>query len=867
MAFELSQPLWLLLLPPLCAAVYLMARRWPACSRTARLSHALHQALVVLMVLALSGASVLSPAQDKAVWLVVDASGSMPETSALVQKALDSLEKGAQAGVIVYGENAMVEVPLTAFPVFSGVQTAVSTSASNLGQALQLAGALLPSDVSGGIGVISDGLVDPVSAADLQARGIAVNTLQVPSRVQADAQVTQVALPSTAYQGQQLSLTVTIHSTAEGDATLLLLENGTAAASRQVTLRRGENTFVFQVDASSAGVVTYEAQVLFPGDENSRNDRLGAYAAISGPPAVLLAEGRTGQGAELCKMLEASGMAVTTVSAAALPAASADYMAWQAIALVNVDADTLTEAQTSALVAAARELGRGVAVFGGDSSYALGGYRGSALEDMLPVTIDVKNKLNLPSTALVLVIDKSGSMTSGQYGVTRLDVAKEAACRALEVLTRQDTAGVIAFDDHGKWALPMTPVTDLAAMQEQVGSIRPGGGTAFYTPLAMALDALANTQAQHKHVIFLTDGESGDQGYERLVEEMARQDITLTAVAIGTGADIATMLRLAELGGGRAYAAAEFDNVPKIFTKETLIAAQTYVQNRTFTPVVTDESMTDFPGFPQLAGYLTTTEKPLATVSLASDREEPILAWWQYGAGRVACWTSDVQGGWSSAFLQWDSAAAFFGGIISHVLPAWNQNGDLAFQDGMLTYTAPNAAENASVQVRILAPDGQSSTLTLEQVSPTAFTAPWSSTAPGAYAMQVISGDTTLLEGGAVLPYAREYDLRATDRGALESLSRDTGGQAVADPAALMAFPPSAARARHSLTPVLTGLALLLLLADIAQRRLDWEQTLAGHAEKVPPPRPKRKKPASSRPDPGQTTRQLWENLQNRKRL
>lgn len=866
MALELSRPFWLLLLIPACAGVYFMARRWPAAGIKARLSHIVHQMLVVLTVLAISGISVLAPAQEKAVWLVVDASGSMPDAVALAQQALDGLEEGTRAGVIVYGKNAMVELPLGEKPAFSGVQTAVDSSASDLNQALQLAGALLPGEVSGGIGVISDGLIDPVQAADLQARGIAVNTLQAAKEKIPDAQVTQVDLPSTAYQGQQFSMTAVVHSTAEGQAQLLLLENGTAAATQQVSLHRGENTFVFPAAAAASGVVTYEVQVQLPEDKNSRNDRLGAYMAVSGPPSVLLAEGGSGQGAELRKMLEASGMQVTLMPAASLPAASADYMTWQAIALVNVDADTLTQGQTAALMAAARELGRGVAVFGGDSSYALGGYRGSQLETMLPVTIDVKNKLNLPSTALVLVIDKSGSMTSGQYGVTRLDVAKEAACRAIEVLTEKDTAGVIAFDDHGKWALPMTQVTDIAAMQEQVGTIRPGGGTAFYTPLAMALDALESTSAQHKHVIFLTDGESGDQGYEQLVEQMAQQGITLTAVAIGAGADTRTMLRLAELGGGRAYAAAEFDNVPKIFTKETLLAAETFVQNRTFTPVITDGSMTDFSGFPQLAGYLTTTEKPLATVSLASDREEPILAWWQYGASRVACWTSDVQGAWSSAFLQWGSAAEFFSGIISHVLPAWNQQGDLSLQEGILTYTAANSMESASLEARVLAPDGQTITLPMEQTGAAAFTAPWDSTEPGAYAVQIASEGQTLLEGGAVLPYAREYDLRVSDRGALAALSQSTGGQAVDDPAALLSFPHGSARTRRPLTPVLMLLALLLLLADIAQRRLNRCKALPAPAPKARTPKARPEKKKTQQPA-GQTAQQLWESMQKKKRL
>lgn len=860
--------MWLLLIPVCTAALWLVAKRWPSRSLKARISHGLHQAVALLAVLALAGASVPSPAQSKAVWLVVDASDSMAgqNTVSLAQQALSAVEEG-RAGVIAFGERAMVETPLSEQATFSGVQTAVEPSASNLEEALQLAMALLPGDCAGGVAVISDGLVEPVNLDKLQG-GVAVNALQTQTEKQKDAQVTQVQMPSTAYQGQQLTMTVTVHSTAEGPARMLLLANGSTSAVQEVVLRRGENTFAFQTDAQHSGVVTYEAQVALDGDENSRNDKMGAAIAVTGAPAVLLVEGKGGEGAELRKMLEASGMAVETVSASALPSQAADYMAWHAFALVNVDADSLTDAQSTAMVAAVRELGRGAAVFGGDSSYALGNYRGSVLEGMLPVTIDVKNKLELPSTALVLAIDKSGSMTSGQYGVTRLEVAKEAACRAVEVLTEQDMAGVIAFDDTGKWALPLTKVTDVAAMQEQIGTIRPGGGTAFYSPLAMALDALQGVEAQHKHVIFLTDGQSGDQGYDQLAQEMSQQGITLTGVAVGSGADAQAVLRLSELGGGRAYLVGEFDNVPKIFTKETLLAAGAYVQNRNFTPRIADTSMTNFPGFPQLTGYLATTEKPLATVSLISDREDPILAWWQYGAGRVACWTSDVHGAWSSAFLQWKDATAFFSGIVSHVLPAWNQQGEMSLEDGVLTYTAPQMTENTMVEARVLMPTGEAASIPLEQVSANAYAAAWNHTEPGAYAVQIVADGETVLEGGAVIPYAKEYDLRTTDQGALNALSQATGGKAVTDPKELLSFPQTNMRVHQPLMPGLVLLMLALLLADIAQRRLNWEKTLPQGSHRKPHQRPQPDKPKPKGNDqPGQTAQQLWDNLQNRKRL
>lgn len=873
---------WLLtLILPCTLFVLWVARRRPSKSIKGKLSLVLRCVLIVLLCMALAGAGVTGKSGKKAAWILVDASASMQDMQAeatdSVQRALSAAADGRQVGVIAFGKDAMVELPPGSANVYGGISTAIDASASDLSQALALASALLSDDADGGIAVISDGLTDDVDSGLLQSRGIAVNSYQLAAQERSDAQISAVEAPAAAYQGQSIAVTVTVDSTVAAQATLLLSANRSVIASKQVSLRKGENSFVFRDVASQIGVAAYEAQVVLSGDGVAKNDKAGAYCAVSGAPSVLLVEGQSGAGGEMKKLLTAAGMQVEVVSPAMLPHGAAELREKQAVALVNVDADSLDDSQITALGTAVKEFGVGLSVFGGDSSYALGNYRGSALEEMLPVTIDVKNKMELPSTALMIVIDKSGSMTDGQYGVSRLDVAKEAACRSLEVLTEQDQAGVIAFDEAGKWVVPLERIADVSEMQAQIGSIRAGGGTAFYTPLKMAYEALDGVQARHKHIIFLTDGESADTGYQDLVERMAEKNITLTTVAVGSGANVTDLSKLAELGGGRAYAAGEFDNVPKIFTKETMRIAGTYVQNRSFTPIVTDASLTDFSGFPTLDGYLAVTEKPLATVSLVSDREDPILAWWQYGAGRVLCWTSDVQGAWSQSFLAWEQATTFFGGLVVHVLPNYAQSGEMSLQDGTLRYIAEQGAENAQVTAQLLLPDGTLQSLTLEQLTPTIFEASVDTEQTGAYAVQIemrVGGEVTAkLDGGAVVSYADEYDLRAEDRGVLVQLSADTGGKSVASPEELLSFPESAARSRHSLQTFLLCSTLILLLADIAQSRLNWERMLPKPAseQKEAPKEPKaakaRVKRQKAQPRQPAASEQLWQNLQKKQRM
>ena len=890
----------LLLLPAFIVLLWLIARRaHPAPTLRHRFTLALRCLLTCLCVLTLSVPSILIPGGHSAAWLLVDASDSaralQEEINQSVRTALENKNDNLDVGVIAFGGNAMVETPLSAHPVYAGVRTAVDPQDTRLGDALTLAGVLLPSDAGGRIAVLSDGLTEDISAAAkaLSQRGIAVDVMPFSPQTVPDAQVTQVLLPPSAFEGQAFSVTVQVDAAMDTSGTLVLYQNRTPVDTREVTLRKGENTFVFRDIAQTAGVVTYEARLLAGGDERSQNDSLGGYLYVEGAPQLLLVEGRLGEGSEMAKMLTAAGMRYETILPAQLPYAAEGLRPYDAAILVNVDHDSADEAQWQALSDAVRALGRGLVVIGGDSSYALGGYRGTELEDMLPVTIDVRSKLDMPSLALMLVIDKSGSMTEGMFGTTRLELAKEAAMRACEVLTENDQVGVIAFDDAAKWVVPLQSVTDLAAIQSQIGTIRPGGGTAFYTALYESTYALIQSDAAQKHIIFLTDGEAGDSGYEGLVDVMRDNDITLTTVAVGSGANQQVLGRLAARGGGRAYAADEFDNLPKIFTKETYLVSGSYVQNRAFTPVVAHDSvLTDFAGFPQMTGYLATSEKGLSTVELMSDREDPILAWWQHGAGKVLCFTGDSRGAWTSELLAWSDAAAFYGGMAAFVLPSAQRNGELTAEkaDGSLhiSYAAPQRESELDTKVIALLPDGTQVETALVETAQGVYTGALAADQQGAYALRVEQRDADgelvrVMEGGTVAGYSREYDLRLTaEAGTLQSLAALTGGQVITDASQLLRQGGAGAYRRIELTQGLLWALLAMMVIDIAVRRLGWDvqlekwwQKRAGRPEKekaapaAPKARPQsRRKPAeAAKAAPSDTAQRLLEQQKKKKIL
>ena len=356
MSLEFLRPGMLLLLPACMAAVWFLRRK------NRRISLTLRSLLCLLCVLALSAPSARIAGGNSAVWILTDASDSarvhQEAMTQAIRKAIDSKNASVDAGVISFGGNAMVEAPLSADPAYHGVRTAVDAQATDLGKALSLAGALLPSDAGGRIAVLSDGLTEDVSsqAKALAARGIPVDVLPFAPEQAPDAQVSAVTLPSSAYAGQAFSVTVQVDARLDTAAPLVLYQNRTPVDTRSVQLRKGENTFVFRDVAATSGTVTYEARLVAQGDERSQNDSLGAYIRIEGTPRLLLVEGSPGEGSEMAAMLSAAAMDYDTILPFQLPAAAEQLQRAEQLALSAGSSETMLTPLYAMLEQCFREL-------------------------------------------------------------------------------------------------------------------------------------------------------------------------------------------------------------------------------------------------------------------------------------------------------------------------------------------------------------------------------------------------------------------------------------------------------------------------------------------------------------------------------
>ncbi len=150
---------------------------------------------------------------------------------------------------------------------------------------------------------------------------------------------------------------------------------------------------------------------------------------------------------------------------------------------------------------------------------------------------------------VVFVIDNSGSM--GGPSITQ---AKASLLYALARLKPEDRFNVIRFDD-GMDILYPEPVAasadHVAAAKIFVGNLEAQGGTEMIPPLKAALvDAHPEDQSFLRQVIFLTDGDIGNEDeFFRLVGERAGRS-RIFMVGIGSAPNSHLMTRASELGRG-----------------------------------------------------------------------------------------------------------------------------------------------------------------------------------------------------------------------------------------------------------------------------------------------------------------------------
>jgi hypothetical protein len=125
---------------------------------------------------------------------------------------------------------------------------------------------------------------------------------------------------------------------------------------------------------------------------------------------------------------------------------------------------------------------------------------------------------------------------------------------------------------------------------------------------------------------------------------------------------VAFLEQLATISSGRFYFTNDMFTLPQIFAQESAVVQRHYITEETFAPVVKQPEplLSGITKLPELDGYVATSAKTFATVSLTSHRDDPVLAFWRHGLGQTVAYTSDPVGAWGAKWRAWTEWERFW---------------------------------------------------------------------------------------------------------------------------------------------------------------------------------------------------------------
>ena len=477
-----------------------------------------------------------------------------------------------------------------------------------------------------------------------------------------------------------------------------------------------------------------------------------------------------------------------------------------------------------------KDMGGGFIMLGGDTGFGTGEFLKTPIEKALPVYMDIPSTLNLSGICIVLIIDKSSSMATTYQQKSKLAMANIAAFSTVELLNPVDMVGIVAFDTEYRWIVPITRNKDRKEIARQLTSLKEEGGTDLYPALKDVFKELYQQKVTKKHIIILSDGVTEEADFKTLVQTMKENQISVSTVAVGSGADVNLMKDIAQWGGGRGYYTDNPQLIPRIFTDETKIVSKKLVIEKTLQPTVTmnGELLAGIPhdSLPLVHGHLLTYPKPWGDVLIKTE-EGPLLVTGQYGLGRSVIFTSDLAERWGKEWIQWDGYEKFLTQMVK-----WAQRKETPRRytampgkkgdQGIFTLDVTNEQHrfinNLTLRIKVLTPQKKSMEIPMDQTAPGRYRAMFPAKEIGEYYITLFDdnpkGTVHSEVFGFALPYTDEFTNRDINYSLLERLASITDGSVLSPkdkPGSLFSASPNTKNYSKPFWPYLVILFLFLL--------------------------------------------------------
>ncbi|MCC9655684.1 VWA domain-containing protein [Rhodopirellula halodulae] len=840
LGFESPSYLWLLLaLPLLWALGWSSLRVLGAWRRVIAL--AVRTVVWTAVVAALAGVQLVWTSDRVTVMYVLDQSESIPSAkrTAMLDYVIESVRRhrnatrGDRAGIIVFGRDAMIEIPPydDDVPPIRRLESLLDrTDATNMETALNLAQASMPEDTARRIVIVTDGNENIGEARRIGSRivdaGIGIDVVPVQKQAGGEVLVEKIDLPSNIRKGQPFEARIVVDRQGATEVASEQPVSGRLRVKQKVAgqesllleqtveLQPGKNVFPLQHSIEQPAAYTYEAEFIADDEASdglTQNNQATGYTYVRGKGRVLLIHGPEDLGdfELLLSTLRNANIEVTPMATTALFGSLAELQPYDAVILAGVarvsgeTTQTITsfsDEQIEMLVRNTQQLGAGLLMIGGPEALGAGGWTGTELEKAMPVDFQIKNTKVQGVGALALIMHAS-EMAQGNYWQKQISIA------AIEQLGGADYAGVVHWTMNGdKWLwggskgmLEVGP--NRRAMLAAVGRMTPGDMPEFDPAMRMAVTGLVRTDASVKHLIIISDGDPGAPT-NSVIQAFKDNSITISTVAVESHglSDSRRLQDIARATGGKYYAVKSGRALPGIFQREARRVTRPLIYEPpggvipqiTFPHPVVD----GIESLPRISGFVMTQVKDSPLVQVVAQSPKPstpenatVLATWTYGLGRAAVLTTDAGSRWTKAWAGWPGYEKFHSQLVRWLMRPTGDTGQFSLatqvRDDKVDVIVTALAEDDSflnfleIGGSVLDPDLQPLLLEMEQTAPGRYEGSFPIDRAGTYFVNVIPGEGKApLSAGVTVPYSEEFRYRETNGTLIAQLAslRPDGG-------------------------------------------------------------------------------------------
>lgn len=846
-----ADPIYLLLLLPVIAGlVYTWPRVRGLMKGRKRFAFALRLLLMCFLVIALSRPESYRANHGLCTIFILDRSDSVRDQDRqrqeqFVRASVKSMGSDDEAGVVVFGKEASVEVAPDRAIRLDRVLSVVDGSSTDISAAVRLASASFPDGKARRIVLLSDGnetAGDVQRAAEVAgSEGIPIDVVPLGNATAAgEVSVDDLHVPNEANQGQPFELKVAATSDIGTDGTLTIDRDGVEVKKLHVTLKPGQNLFSVDDTLQDTGFHRYRATLEAAGDHDNRNKVGMGYVAVRGKPKILILRSNPNDHA-LADAVRQQDIQVDAGGPGIMPGRIDQLQQYDAVIFNDVNAESISQPQMQAVRNAVRDSGIGFAMVGGENSFLPGGWFGTPIAEALPVDLNINKRVSFPSTSVLIICDTSGSMGMIEDGVPKVKLAAKAAAFTIQMLSPMDRAGVVASTDGIEFVAPMQPLSNKEAMVQQIMRMDVGGGGIYAKPsMEFAIQHLRKETTKVRHLILMADGSDVDlrDGCFEIAAQMRAEHITTTCVAIGDGQYVPFLKQLAAVGGGRFYLALKGSQLPAVFTQDAAMVSRSAIEEGAFLPKVAigEPILRGIPSdsIPPLLGYCLSDPRPLARIGMKTAKDDPLLATWRLGLGTSLAFTSDAQSRWAARWIPWGGFGAFWAQAVREISRRATSNSyqvatRLEGARAVIQLSARDASGNPindlPAKVRVSGPEDMSSDVTLNQRAPGLYEGTFPATKIGSYIVTIAEpggggGGQRVSSSGFSIAYPAEYRSFRANLPLLQQVADTTVGKSLSDPADSFRGVREPGHSIQELWMYFLLCAALLLPLDVASRRL-----------------------------------------------